>query len=126
MPEEIHGVQKLHSLEGFDFMALLGPLFAEEKTPRTKEEILAMLQEGGDRFAGWLEGLSDEFLAERVEYPAGMVPPSKTRFEMILGTKEHEMHHRAQLMLLQRMVGGVPHLTREMNARIAAMTAAKA
>ena len=25
---------------------------------------------------------------------------------------EHEMHHRAQLMTLQRIIGLVPHLTR--------------
>ena len=31
---------------------------------------------------------------------------------MLLGVKEHEMHHRAQLFLIERMVGIVPHLTR--------------
>ena len=31
---------------------------------------------------------------------------------MVLGPKEHEMHHRGQLMLVQRMLGQVPHLTR--------------
>jgi len=45
---------------------------------------------------------------------------------MILGVKEHEMHHRAQLMMVQRMIGQVTHLTREMNERIAAMMAGKA
>jgi len=39
---------------------------------------------------------------------------------MLLGVKEHEMHHRAQLMLMQRMVGLVPHLTRQMQERFAA------
>jgi uncharacterized damage-inducible protein DinB len=58
--------------------------------------------------------------------PPGMTPASKSRFEMILGVKEHEMHHRGQLMLIERMVGLVPHLTREMQARIARMTQAKA
>jgi uncharacterized damage-inducible protein DinB len=38
--------------------------------------------------------------------------------------KEHEMHHRAQLMVMERMLGMVPHLTRDMQARIAAMQAA--
>jgi len=32
---------------------------------------------------------------------------------MILGTKEHEMHHRAQLMVIERLLGIVPHLTRQ-------------
>jgi uncharacterized damage-inducible protein DinB len=26
--------------------------------------------------------------------------------------KEHEMHHRAQLMVVERLLGVVPHLTR--------------
>jgi uncharacterized damage-inducible protein DinB len=45
---------------------------------------------------------------------------------MILGVKEHEMHHRGQLMLIERMVGIVPHLTREGQARMAAMQANQA
>jgi uncharacterized damage-inducible protein DinB len=55
-----------------------------------------------------------------------MTPAAKTRFEMILGVKEHEMHHRGQLMLIERMVGIVPHLTREGQARMAAMQASQA
>jgi uncharacterized damage-inducible protein DinB len=55
-----------------------------------------------------------------------MMPSSKSRFEMLLGTKEHEMHHRGQLMLIERMVGVVPHITREMQARMASMQATKA
>jgi uncharacterized damage-inducible protein DinB len=43
---------------------------------------------------------------------------------MILGVKEHEMHHRAQLMLMERMLGITPHLTRQMQARMAATQAA--
>jgi len=123
LQEQIQGVEKLHSIANFDFMGFIGPLIADEKTPRTKSEIIALLTEGGDRFSTWLESLPDEFLGERVELPAGTTPPSKSRFEMILGVKEHEMHHRGQLMLLQRLVGGVPHLTRAFHARIAAMTA---
>lgn len=121
--EQIQAVERLNSLANFDFMGFIGPLLADEKKPRTKAEIIALLQEGGDRFSGWLDTLTDEFLGEQVELPAGTEPPTKSRFEMILGVKEHEMHHRGQLMLLQRMVGGVPHLTRAMHARMAAMAA---
>jgi hypothetical protein len=39
---------------------------------------------------------------------------------MLLGTKEHEMHHRGQLMLIERTQGIVPHLTRQMQERMAA------
>jgi uncharacterized damage-inducible protein DinB len=55
-----------------------------------------------------------------------MTPPSKTRFEMLLSTKEHEMHHRGQLMLIERMLGIVPHLTRQMQERMAAASTASA
>ena len=99
------------------------PLMAEEQKPRTKLEILTTLTEQGNHFAHFLGSLSEEFLAEHVSFPAGMNPPSKSRFEMLLGVKEHEMHHRAQLMMMQRMVGIVPHLTRQMNERIASMMA---
>ncbi len=57
--------------------------------------------------------------------PPGGMPSSRSRFDMILSVKEHEMHHRGQLMLIERMVGIVPHLTREMQARIAAASARK-
>jgi len=42
-------------------------------------------------------------------------------FEVLLGAKEHEMHHRAQLTVIERLLGIVPHLTRN---RPAAATAA--
>jgi uncharacterized damage-inducible protein DinB len=42
---------------------------------------------------------------------------------MLISVKEHEMHHRGQLMLVERMLGIVPHLTREMQARLAQMQA---
>ncbi len=51
--------------------------------------------------------------------PEGAVPGSKSRLEMLLSVKEHEMHHRGQLMMIERMIGIVPHLTREMQARMA-------
>jgi hypothetical protein len=35
------------------------------------------------------------------------------------------MHHRAQLMLIERQLGIVPHLTRQFNDRIAKMRAAQ-
>ncbi|MDP8980573.1 MAG: DinB family protein [Acidobacteriota bacterium] len=124
--EQIHAVEKRTTLEGFDFPRFMSGLIAEEQTPRSKAQIVALLSENGDRFGQWLEGLQEDFLAQRVTMPAGMSPASRTRFEMLLGVKEHEMHHRGQLMLLERLVGLVPHLTREMLARMSAMQAAKA
>jgi uncharacterized damage-inducible protein DinB len=97
---------------------------AEEAKPRTKAEIVAFLKSEGDKFASFLEGLPESFLSETVKMPPHLQPPAKSRFEMLLGAKEHEMHHRAQLMTLQRMIGQVPHLTRQMQERFAAMAAA--
>jgi uncharacterized damage-inducible protein DinB len=117
---QIHATEHRTSLAGFDFPALLKRFVEEEKEPRSKEQILDMLRSSGEKWAGWVEGLTDDFLAERVEMPQGMNPPSKSRFEMILSVKEHEMHHRGQLMLIERLVGIVPHMTREMQSRLAA------
>jgi uncharacterized damage-inducible protein DinB len=120
--------QQLHSsrrtnMEGVDFTALFQEWKAEEDKPRTKAEVIAMLKQDGDKWADFVAGLSDDVLAEVVELTKGATPPSKTRFEMILSVKEHEMHHRAQLMLIERTIGIVPHLTRDMEARWAQMQA---
>jgi uncharacterized damage-inducible protein DinB len=95
---------------------------SEEQSLRSKEQILAALRDGGELFAAFLESLSDEALAEEVRFPAPVTPPVKTRFEMLLSAKEHEMHHRGQLMLVERQLGIVPHITR---ARQAAAQVAK-
>jgi uncharacterized damage-inducible protein DinB len=119
----VHGEQKLKTLEGFNFYSFIHPIMAEEQKPRSKAEIIQLLRSSGDQFAELLGGLSEAFLSEQVSFPAGAQAPTKSRFEMLLGVKEHEMHHRAQLMVLQRMLGIVPHLTREQQARMAAMQA---
>jgi uncharacterized damage-inducible protein DinB len=118
---QIHGQEHRSSLEGFDFPSLMQRLAAEEKVARSKDQTLEMLHSSGQKWAAWLEGLTEDFLGERVAMPAGMTPAAKSRFEMILSVKEHEMHHRGQLMLIERMVGVVPHLTRQMQARMAAV-----
>ncbi len=91
---QVHAIERRTTLVGFDFPSLMKRFVAEEKEPR--------------------------FLAEQVQMPQGATPPSKSRFEMILSVKEHEMHHRGQLMLIERLVGIVPHMTREMQSRLAA------
>jgi uncharacterized damage-inducible protein DinB len=101
------------------FAAALERIKTAEEALDTKSKLLEALRTNGDDFAGWLEKQPDDFLAEHVQFPAPMQPPSKSRFEMILSVKEHEMHHRAQLMLAERLIGITPHLTREMEARMA-------
>jgi len=75
-------------------------------------DIIAALESHGRDFASALETMTDAQLAEHVKFPAPIQPPSKSRFEMLLSVKEHEMHHRGQLMLMERILGIVPHLTR--------------
>jgi uncharacterized damage-inducible protein DinB len=118
--DEIHRVKRLSSVVGFDFMGLIGAIAAAEAKLSTKEQILAALESEGEEFASWLASLSDPFLAERVENYDGV--GSRSRLEMLLAPKEHEMHHRGQLMLMERLLGIVPHLTRERMARAAPAT----
>jgi len=99
------------------FMAEFGKLKEAEAALTTKAQILAELRTGGDQFVALLEGMSDEVLGQQVHFPPQVTPPVKTRFEMLLASKEHEMHHRAQLMVIERMIGIVPHLTRDFEAR---------
>ena len=115
-----HHIQsnKISDLKTLNFPELMQKAVADEAKPRTKAEIVAFLKAEGDKFASFLEGLQETFLGESVTMPPGMQPPSKSRFEMLLGAKEHEMHHRGQLMTLQRMIGQVPHLTRQMQERM--------
>ena len=105
----IHEEQHLASLEGFDFGELLAKSEAEERSPRSKSEIIGLLRSEGERWSDWVEQTPEAVLAEQVRMAGG---GSKTRFEMLLGTKEHEMHHRGQLMVMERLLGVVPHLTR--------------
>lgn len=122
--EHVHG-NKVTDLKTVNFAELFQRFTAEEAEPRTKAETIAFLKTEGDRFASFLETMPEPFLAEQVAMPPGAVTPSKSRFEMLLGAKEHEMHHRAQLMTMQRMIGQVPHLTRRMQERMAAQMAAQ-
>lgn len=110
---------KTTDLTTVNFPELYQKVVAEEARPRSKAEIVALLKSEGDKFATFLEGLPESFLVERVKMPPTADPPTKSRLEMLLSPKEHEMHHRGQLMLIERMVGIVPHLTREMHARMA-------
>jgi uncharacterized damage-inducible protein DinB len=123
--EQIHFVEHRSTLVGFDFFGFMGKLLTDANAPRTKAQILELLATEGEKYATALEGVSDAFLGEQVQYPEGMEPPVKSRFEMLIAPKEHEMHHRGQLMLVQRMLGITPHLTRRMEERIAAMQAAQ-
>lgn len=114
----LHG-ERIDDLAKLSFPEIMQKRIAEEAKLRTKAQIVAALQSNGEKFAKFLEGLSDSLLAEKVAMPPGADPASKTRFEMLLSPKEHEMHHRGQLMVIQRMLGVVPHLTRQRQEQMA-------
>ena len=109
----VHEEEHLSSLEGFDFGAVFKGGETEDQSLRSKSDIVASLLTQGDRWCLWVEGLSETLLSETVRQPGGAV---KSRFEMLIGTKEHEMHHRGQLMVIERILGIVPHLTRNRQA----------
>jgi uncharacterized damage-inducible protein DinB len=123
--EQVNLVERRSSMEGFDSMKFMGEIMAEAAKPRTKAEIIALLKDDGEKFATALESLADDYLGQSVAMPPGGTPPSRTRFDMLASVKEHEMHHRGQLMLIERMLGITPHLTRENQARRAAMQAGR-
>jgi uncharacterized damage-inducible protein DinB len=116
-------VNKIDDLKRVNFMEIFPKFIAEESKPRTKAETIAFLKEEGEKFAAFLESLPESFLSEQVAMPPNVEPTTKSRFEMLLSPKEHEMHHRGQLMTMQRMLGIEPHLTTQMNARMAQMQA---
>ncbi len=125
VPEHIHGVARLTTLVGFDLFGWRGKLQAEVRASRTKAQILELLRTEGENYAKLLEGASEAFLSELVEYPEPMEPRTKSRFEMLTAPKEHEMHHRGQLSVVERLLGITPHLTRQMEQRIASMQSAQ-
>ena len=116
--EEVHK-KRLTTMVGFDFFGAMDRFNAEEAKTRSKVEIVELLRTEGEQFTAWLETLAPEFLAETVIEPDGKA--AKSRFERLLSAKEHEMHHRAQLMLIERQLGIVPHLTRQFNERVKQM-----
>lgn len=122
----LHGVDKKTQVSMEDFGAYMGQAAQIEKSLTTKSAIVDALTTRGEQFAAWLESLTDEQLGTHVHFPAGLTPPSKSRFEMLLGAKEHEMHHRGQLMVIQRILGITPHLTRRRQEQMAARAAAAA
>jgi uncharacterized damage-inducible protein DinB len=120
---KVHAVDKRTHMTFDLFGAYMQELAGVEAALTTKATILKALETNGDAFATWLGSLTDATLAEIVTFPAPLDPPQKTRFEMLLGSKEHEMHHRAQLMVMERMLGITPHITKAREAMRAPATA---
>src|ERR1017187_5980808 len=56
---QLQAVERRSTLEGFDFPSLMQRLAAEEKQPRTKAQVINLLNTSGEKWAGWLQGLTD-------------------------------------------------------------------
>jgi uncharacterized damage-inducible protein DinB len=67
----LHGDKRVSSLEGFNFAELIEQSESEEKRPRTKSDIIALLRTGGERHREWLETFPQELLADTVLMPGG-------------------------------------------------------
>jgi uncharacterized damage-inducible protein DinB len=121
---QAHAVDKKTFISFEDFSHYMSKSAEIEARLTTKSQILEALRKGGDDFAQFLEALTPEQLTETVSFPPPVQPSSRTRFEMLLGVKEHEMHHRAKLMVIERLLGIVPHLTRIRQQRMSSAQAA--
>lgn len=104
----LHEEEHVTTVEAFDFGQFLRESESQEKRHHTKSKVIESLRNSGESWAEWVEFVPEQFLAETVVQRDGKL---KTRFEMILGTKEHEMHHLGQLTVIERMLGIIPHLT---------------
>ena len=111
-PIQLHKVEHVSNVDRGTFMGYMQKIGAMAAALTTKAQIVGALRTNGDEFSAFLESLDDATLEEMVTFPEMVSARPKSRLEMLLGTKEHEMHHRAQLMLIERMLGIVPHLTR--------------
>jgi len=67
--QEVHS-QHLASLERYDFQGRFRKAAAEEQVPRTKVQIIDLLQHSAEAFASFLVRLSDSALSEMVSMPA--------------------------------------------------------
>jgi len=107
----IHEEQRRDSMEGFDFREFFAGLPTYEKLALSKERNPGRARRRGRALVRLGREAAQARAAEIVRR-GGAAPAGKSRFEMLIGTKEHEMHHRAQLMVIERLLGIVPHLTR--------------
>jgi uncharacterized damage-inducible protein DinB len=116
-----HAVRKITTFIGIDFPTLMKERLEEEKRLATasKAQLVELLRTDGEKWGAYLDTVPEAELAVIIPFPEPAEPRAKSRFEMLLSAKEHEMHHRGQLMVFERLLGLVPHLTRDRLARMA-------
>jgi uncharacterized damage-inducible protein DinB len=116
-----HAVQKITTFVGIDWPTYIRERQEQEQqlAGSSKAELVEFLRADGEAWGAFLDTVPEEELAVVIPFSPPAEPPTKSRFEMLLSAKEHEMHHRAQLMVFERLLGLVPHLTRQRQARMA-------
>ena len=67
-------VNKITDMSTVNFGALFQEFIAEENKPRSKAELVALLESEGNAFASYLENVDESFLAETVKLPPGAQP----------------------------------------------------
>lgn len=115
-----HAVQKVTTFAGIDWPTYIRERQEQEREVAgfSKAQLIEFLRADGDAWGAYLDAVPEEELAVAIPFSPPAEPPVKSRFEMLLSVKEHEMHHRAQLMVFERLLGLVPHLTRARQARM--------
>lgn len=80
----------------------------------TKEQVVEALQRSMDEIECRLMAAEEGFLGQTMVAPDGI---TKERLWIVNNAKEQEMAIRAQLMLIERLLGIVPHTTRRQQER---------
>src|SRR5258708_21604765 len=102
----VHGSERISSIEDFQlFGNLLKEAPIHEKLPYSKAQIVNLLRAEGEKLAEFVERIPQSQAYELATRPNGA--PSKSRFGMLQGAKKQGMHHRAQLMVVERLLGVV-------------------
>jgi uncharacterized damage-inducible protein DinB len=116
-----HAVQKITTFTNIDWPTYIRERQAQEQQLAllSKAQLIESLRADGEAWGAYLDAVPEEELAVVIPFSPPAEPPTKSRFELLLSAKEHEMHHRAQLMVFERLLGLVPHLTRQRQARMA-------
>jgi uncharacterized damage-inducible protein DinB len=116
-----HAVRQITTYVGVDFAVMMRELAdqSQQLAKLPKAELLGLLRADGEKWGSFLDQVTEDQLSVIIPFSEPAVPRTKSRFEMLLSVKEHEMHHRGQLMVYERLLGIVPHLTRERQARTA-------
>ena len=104
------------------FPAVFGAIRSRKTSRESKAEIIALKRGRSTRRT--LDTLRRSFSPKRSLDPSGQ--HTQTRLNSLHSPKEHEMHHRGQLMLIERMLGITPHLTRQREERARQQTAVAA